>query len=735
MTRPGVRPQGGVRLWHICLPLLVLANLAYLTHNVFGWVVTLAFFLYAPGYLLVNRITRSKSFGAGKFSLSVGLSLALITMTGLALNSLHFLGVERPMETLPIFIALDVVTLGLIGLNWSARIRPRITLPHLKKEEIMFVSLFALLPLLSIFGAIRLNNGASNILTMIMIPTIGALYLALILRPAMGRIYPYAIFMTALAILFSISLRGWSITGHDIHHEYNVFTAVINTGYWSPSRWGGDPYNACLSITILPAILAKITGIHLIFIYKIVFQVVFAAIVPALYFFCKRFAIEKKALLGVFAFMTFPTFVNDLPFLNRQEVALGYFILLLLVNFSNITYRAKSAFTVILLLGLILSHYSTSYVTISLLLLTLIIYRVLLPLYKNTPKLNIPLLSLPIIIMAFLATFVWNMQITSSSSNLSSTLTAAAKSVFGEKESSSFSRYGLLSNARTVTPEEQLEKRAKKLDISLAYTPSYVAPLTGFGKVVSKVVDVYKLNAGLYAIIAKILQLLVMVGVVILALRFRKKQAKPRDIYLLALSFSFIIALVLFTLLPQLSVGYDVTRLFQQSMTVLWLPIILACLWIFGWLGKYALAATTGLLVFLYMTLVGFIPQLTGGYLPKLSLNNSGVYYDYFYTHRSDIDGSRWLAANRITYMNVFMDINSASPPLGFPVALGLLDGESQGYYYTDYTNNTADQYRTIINGAFIQYTNPAFTANKSLIYSSNETKIYFKWPNSLPSR
>lgn len=723
-----------IKLWWVYLPLLIFANIAFLTHNVFGWIFTLVFFLHAPGYLLVRRLLKHNDLSAGTLSLSVGLSLLVITVAGLVLNTLHFLGLEKPMETLNIFIALDVVILTLLALNWSTQLSIR-AIPRFSFEELLFGFLFSLLPLLSIFGAIRLNNGASNILTMIMIAMVGVLYLVLTIRPPLGKIYPYTIFMTALALLFSVSLRGWTITGHDIHHEYNVFTAVINTGYWTPSRWGGDPYNACLSITLLPAMLAKITGIELIYIFKIVFQIAFAAIVPALYFFAKNFTTEKKALIGVFAFMTFPTFINDLPFLNRQEVALGYFILLLFVNFANITYRAKSALTVILLLGIVLSHYSTSYVTIGILLLALILYRILHIIYKNTVKLKLPLLSLPIIIMAFLATFVWNVQLTSSSSNLSSTVTSAAKGIFGEKESSSFSRYGLLSNARTVTPAEQLEKKAKKLDLEVVYIPSYTLPLTSLGKVLSNFTDVTKLNTEILAIIAKVIQLLVAIGIVVLALHYRKKSASPKEMYLLSIACSFIFALVLFTLLPQLSVGYDVTRLFQQSLTVLWLPILFACGFIFKWLGKYALAGTTALLIFLYLSLVGFMPQITGGYLPKISLNNSGVYYDYFYTHKSDEIGSGWLAGNRLRYMNVFLDINSASPPLGFPVAIGLLDGRSQGYYYTDYANNTTGQYRTIINGTFAQYTNPAFTDGKSLVYSNSETKIYFKWPDPSPQQ
>lgn len=720
-----------VRLIYVFLPLLILSNLAYLTHNVFGWMLTLAFFMLVPGYLVARRLVTTKALGGvGRLSLSVGVSLTLLTVCGLALNSLHFFGLAKPLQTLNIFVALDIMTIALLAINWSTYLHIQVSKPNFSHKELVFGALFTLLPLLSIFGAIRLNNGASNILTMIFIALTGLLYLLLMLLPTMKRLYPYAIFMTAVAILFSISLRGWSITGHDIHHEYGVFTAVLNTGFWSPSAGDGDPYNACLSITILPTILAKITGIPFIFIYKIVFQVAFAAIVPALYLFARKFATEKKALLGVFAFMTFPTFIGDLPFLNRQEIAFGYFILILFVNFMDITYRAKSALTVLLLLGIILSHYSTSYVTISILLLASVVYKILSVLYKNPARLKIPVLSLPIIIMGFLATFAWNVQVTQSSSNLSNTLTSALNGLRGQNDAQVKSgSYGIVPNTEVVTPAEQLAEKAIKAKVPATYVPDDLVPLTGLGKILSKIVDVPSVNIKLHDIIAKLLQLLVVLGTVVLLLYYRKHPANEKDIYILSASISFLVALVLFTFLPQLSIGYDVTRLFQQAMTVLWLPTIFACEALFFWLGRYKLAASASLLVLIYFNLSSFMPQLTGGYLPKLVLNNSGLYYDYFYTHKSDLIGTQWLASNRIRYMNVFMDINSAAPPLGYPVALGILNGKPQGYYYTDYANNNTGRYRTILSSGFAEYTNPAFTDNKSLVYTNNQSKIYFTWP------
>ena len=103
--------------------------------------------------------------------------------------------------------------------------------------------------------------------------------------------------MMGLSILFSTSLRGWFITGHDIQHEFAVFQVASRAGYWSIAGHNGDPYNACLSITILPTIIAKITTISAAYVYKVVFQAIFAFGIVPIYFayqlflllFCLRF--------------------------------------------------------------------------------------------------------------------------------------------------------------------------------------------------------------------------------------------------------------------------------------------------------------------------------------------------------------------------------------------------------------------------------------------------------------
>ncbi len=142
---------------------------------------------------------------------------------------------------------------------------------------------------------------------------------------------------------------------------------------------------------------------------------------------------------------------------------------------------------------------------------------------------------------------------------------------------------------------------------------------------------------------------------------------------------------------------------------------------------KYSLIGAAGLFAFLYLNLAGFIPQITGGFPPQLPLNNSGIYYDFFYGHDSDIIGTNWLAANRDKKENIKFDTGAVLPTVPFKYGFGLVDDKNTGYLYRDYTDTTTDTFRIIIEGVFIQYRNPVITADRDKVYSNTYAQIYLK--------
>lgn len=634
---------------------LLIANLAYFLPAPFGWPLTLSYFLFAPGYLSLQFIARQSWSRWETLSFSLGLSILFLMVVGLTLNSLGYAGLTPPLTPLSIFIALDIAVAPLLIANRRLSLTLPISLPSLRVTwRRVFGGMLLLLPFISAAGAIRLNNGAANSFTLVLFAVIAVVFVVLMVRAkTMQRYYPAALFLFALSILLSVSLRGWDITGHDIQREFNVFQLTMQQGMWDIAAFR-DPYNACLSITLLPAMLAHMTGIPDAYIFKVVFQFIAAfAVIPA-YFFVRRLHGPRDALLAGFIFLLFPTFLNDMAMLNRQEIAFLFFGLIMLLMLLAVSYRRMQILTVLLLVGLTLSHYSSSYIMIGLMLaawcVNFIAARVTKPKYASDNINAFPIMTLPIIFFAGIFVFTWNDQITQTTRGLNATISKTFSGLSGDsKQQASDVSYSLFGGAQ-LSPQEILDEHTKDEtgnDVKLTVVEQPTLPATPLGNFLGGSETLETIHGFIRGGIAKLLQVLIIIGCVILWWRIKQHRHGKYDLYVLSLCAGSTLLLAALTVLPQLSVDYGVLRLFQQLLFILALPIIAAIVWLGSFLTSrigaiYASSAVFLALIFLHTS--GFIPQLTGGYSPQLSLNNSGFYYDAYYVTADERQSAAWLS-------------------------------------------------------------------------------------------
>ena len=113
------------------------------------------------------------------------------------------------------------------------------------------------------------------------------------------RITSATLYLLSLALLLMTSLRGWYVTGHDIQVEYRVFQLTAAHARWDISDFH-NAYNACLSITILPTELAQIVRVDSPYIYKVFFQLIFAACPVLVYAIARRYWPGPTAVLSDF---------------------------------------------------------------------------------------------------------------------------------------------------------------------------------------------------------------------------------------------------------------------------------------------------------------------------------------------------------------------------------------------------------------------------------------------------
>jgi uncharacterized membrane protein len=713
---------------------LLAANLSYtILNNPLGWVITLGFFMCVPGYLLMQLLNRSRPRlgGLEVVSFSVGLSILLIMLTGLILNTTFLLGIHRPLSTPNIFISLDIMSLLLIATNLSrlkGRTLPKIQRPTAKQYAVIF--LCALMPTLAIFGAIRLNNGASNILTLVLFAFIAIMLVWVALDRQLERLFPYVLFTMALGILLSTSLRGWYITGHDIQEEFVAFQLTAQNAHWSIAAFR-NAYNACLSLTILPTVVLKLTSIPAAYVFKVVFQIMFAFSIIPIYLVMKTVSNKKTAFLGAFIFISFPEFLNDMPFLNRQEIGILFFALMLLAIFmkQRITNRERKILIVFSLIGIVLSHYSTMYITLMLLLIAGGINWVLKTKYKKHKAIIHSVITYRLVLIAFLLTLCWNLQLTNTAHGLDTAVSSTLHSLFDQSgEQANSVSYSLLGH-QTQSQVELLSNYANKTASPIQYAAPPVLKVTKSGNTLAHIISPQTFNNILRGFSAKILQVFLLLGIIITFFRNRKKFSSE-VIYYLSLCVGAVVLLVLETLLPDLSVDFGAERLFQQLLIILAVPMVIGLQKLIVWPGKKTIIAAVFLAI-LFLDLSGFVPEITGGYPPQLALNNSGIYYEAYYTHKAELLSSNWLLVNKKPSVPIEVDKYARNRFLS-AIFLKSLDTTPltsvipSDYIYQDTANVTTNTYQLGIDSTQILYTlTENIDSQKSLIYNNGGSRIF----------
>lgn len=762
---------------------LVLVNTVAIFHADLFYICAFFSFFYiiiTPGFLLLPLLTKRKLPAPLGLTFSVALSVLILMLVGLGLNTvLPLLGMHEPLSTLPLILAFDAVVYVLLVLNYETQKDSSFEFHDFDAFNWSIVFLAALLPVGAFFGSVLLNNGGSNVLTMLVLALVFALMpVVLFSRRIKSSVPPIVLYLVALAFLLMNSMRGWFITGHDILLEYHVFVLTNDAHLWNMAFYR-DPYNACLSLTVLPTYLQNLLHVENAYIFKFFFQFVGALAVVPLYYLARQYVSEKIAFLAGFLFISFPTYMVDMAFLNRQGMAFVFFgsMLFTLLTVEYFSGRVRTFLLFAFGIGMILSHYSTSYIAVPLLLSAYAINRVLRFLARakgpalltrltaglgNREMYEKPiLLTLPFVLGLLAIMIVWSSVITKTSKSLFNTVEQIITTVSHPFSIDGFTgpaKYNLFQSEK-LTPEELfeqfvrdgIEKHEVEKYESQFYPFSVIqkypatpvaeqpAQLTVFGEKIQKILhinlpDFFGFIKQTYA---KFIQIFLLIGLIGLSLGygFKKHVLQNVPIEYIALSISGVLVMVGQTILPASAIDYGLLRLFQQNLIFLALPIILGILWtgslaVRNHKGQLLLAGSF-LLVF-FAVLSGLVPQFTGGGRSLLPLNNSGLYYDSYYTHAQEVVATKWVAAFIERGLPVqaahFSDIKMIAYGYVAPFIELLPETvKRKSYEYLNYQNTETGNIIEIINGEVVYYRFPIefLDENKDLIYSSDGSRIY----------
>lgn len=327
--------------------------------------ILLGFFYVAviPG-TLVLRSLRFHNLGTPKTVIyTVTLSLAFDLILGLVANSLlPHLGVSRPLSTLPLTVTFGVTILlfSLLAYFRDKKYSPQVS-HQLGISIISRALFFLLLPLLAILGAELVNSENNNIVLMVLIPLLAIIpLLALSSKLIPEELYPLAITTVALSLMLHITLISQHIFGRDILIEYRTFQVTEEQSLWT-STYPYHGYNSTLSITILPVVISRFTGLDGLNILKVVIPVFFSLTPLILYEIVRRFLERRIALLTAFLPMFLYQYYLVMPQTAKSEMGWLFMSAALLALITQRKSFEKIILVLVFILAGVFSHYYSAY--------------------------------------------------------------------------------------------------------------------------------------------------------------------------------------------------------------------------------------------------------------------------------------------------------------------------------------------------------------------------------------
>jgi uncharacterized membrane protein len=696
----------------------------------------------------------------------VGLSIAFLMFGGLFFNLvLPLVGIDNPLSLIPLLISLNtfIIIFWIIAYKRNKDISLEIKLPKLDWLNKIFIIIPVILLLLCILGATTLNNSGTNYLTITMLCGVAVyVFLIVLFRKRLDEsIYPWGIILISISLLYCFSLRSWHLTGGDISLEYYVFQLAKSQSHWNFFQFK-DPYNSCLSITILPAILSNLSNIGGEYVYKAIYPILYSFSIISLYLIAKKYLKSHLSFISVFFFIIQLPFLLWIGQLARQEIALLFFSLCLITIFNdNFNLKTKDILFLIFGFSLAVSHYSSIYVAIFLLIFSFIVNYCIKKFvsvlskrphgsdrYVSLSKINKNQYFVPakLILILCLFTFIWFTIFTQTSASVDQIIKNNLNNLKEEYKSSSIrDAFSINPFSNTFTTSEQdlaaYSDYAKKTyseikninlyepesykEFTLSIIPTKFIPISNN--------SIYNVTLIIQKIITTVFKLSFFLGAIYLLIILLKK--KKIDIEYISLIIGSVVILLAIIFIPYISLEYNFERLYLQTLYILALPALLGMRLILKLLKKAKVIIVIILLIFTFYFLynTGVITQVVGGD-PSELLNNYGTLYIQDYTHDSEVKSIEWLSVSRNKDCLIYVDKASERKLMAYGNIIEGLKKEilpsvidKNAYVYLSYSNVTDKVIMQLFKGKQIFHNVPEdfLSENKNLIYNNNFTEIY----------
>jgi uncharacterized membrane protein len=579
------------------------------------------FFSIVPGFLVLLIFNLKGMNPVKKIVLSVGMSISFMMIIGLALNGLYPL-LNQPLSFIPVFITLNLMVIILSAAAYwrnqqilDDNFGFKIDLTDKIKAPMIFPFLF---PLLAILGTYLMNTTQNNILLLTMLLLIPLYLVAVVyLKDRIhSATYPLALWLIGLSLLLMHGLTSNHLLGIDVHLEYYSFQLTQMSYHWDINTYY-NAYNACMGITILPMVYHVLSGMAGEYIFKL-FMAIIGSILPLIVY-----LVAKKYIAGKYAFLAALLFIFQLFFINllgavRQEIAIIFFFLTIMVVFDiKLDKWFRKLLIVLFIFATLISHYSTAYVAF-VLILPILLYPFFRSLIKERKLVftNFDVIIISLVLIAIWYLFVAKVQFASGANALDKTIQVTAST-------------GLASAL-------------------ISTRGAYVLGILGV---------VFKSLPNMVSIIAhNLIFATILVGLFAVIRKFRYYLEKFTTEFILGIVISLAL-LVLFVALPYISIAYDVARLFFQLL------IFLAPVFVIGGIfaarlikkPKWDVYLLLVLLIFLF-SCVTYLQYSALGQPYSSDYENNSIVRQGNYIYDSEITAAQWISRNNINNLTVYSD-------------------------------------------------------------------------------
>ncbi len=736
-------------------PVLVLAALLVLRHNVYVHLPLAAALLLVPGYLVLRIAGVGDRQPWLRVALAAAAGTAWTMAVGLAATSLLPLaGVHQPLREVPL---LGVYAASLAVTAWAAARRPRVRLVRWRfsianRLAAALYGVAILLPILSFVGASLLNNGYDNSWLVVMFLLAGVALVAATLRSNRlpRSVLPALLFSISLSAVWTYSLRSGAVFGWDIQQELSVFQHTQAAGVWHLGQTHTQ-YDAMLSLTVLPTVLANLAGLSGGVIFKVGMPLLFSLLPVLLYYAYRQFAKRWLAFVAAALVVAQFYYLQEFSALVRQQVGFVYFALLLFALLHKTwSARTKKWLAGLAIWGLIVSHYSTAYATIAVLVIVYVLAKILLLVWRmvwfNELAAREVLVKTWVVLALLIGSVLWYGPATHSDVVANSLFRPRAY-VQAYQATGAFLRRSVVLSLHFGSGGQQKQQPSAAHYLSTvgaefqASKPyfSYYPGASNLSLAAVRVPEIAHRGA-LYSLaragdtaLRSGWWLLAFVGIGAMAWAvYRRFDERHMEVTLLVGvgGLLFIAAHIV----PAVARLYNVSRIVEQVLLLAALPAVMTAAWLLKkMLPALQKAALAMVIAISLLYAAGLVTQATGG-PAAANLNNYGSDYQQYYMTSTDLAAAQWLGtqyrAGDVLYADRYAALRFTTT---IPAQHGIFTDVSpetvarNAYVYADGTNVLQGVAIANDGGKTVMYQFPAafLAAHKNILYSNGSAEIY----------